>query len=351
MPYDPFHLATDQDDASESSSKKLVSVRRPPICDVKLIPLEWNANDSAPRKRSRTDGVTNSHRSSMRKERKITDDATDGNAKEVVKVVEKVVNAEPVTIMGVAPLVDDRVRYVVNFILEHVNAPYVEVEAKLGTLIEKVQNVRAVDLVPVLCETPIRSESNKDTRFESDVGGEIFSKLNSRLNRRVEETAVQGQGSIRYLRTREMDVFWPGKIRETRELRKAADGTDMYETVRVQSKTRLGDLNVLCPGRTVDIRYSASAERDSTVPQNASPVLQRTKDRISYKFDYLSVDITCVEANTRANVTTTFEVEVEIDSSADLYNEVQKFRRNDETSKLFEIAASMVNTARLLLEP
>lgn len=339
--YDPFYIGQDGD--PEAQKKKLVSLRRPPIFDAKLYPMQWDASggDALSRKRSRDH---HSHREGGSQ--------TNNTKREVVRVVEKVVNVEPSTIMGVAPLVDDRVRYVVNFILEHVTSPHVEIEAKLGTLIEKEQNLRAVELVPVLCETPIIPESNKDTRFQSNVGGEVFTSLNARLNKRVEETTNQETGQIRYLRTKEMDVFWPGKIRETRERRRGPDGTEEYHTVRTQQKTRLGDLNVLCPGRIADIRYSASEEKDCAVPENASPVMQRIKDRISYKYEYLSVDMTRVEmqgANSEGS-TTTLEVEVEIDTQTDLYGEVIKFRQGDETSKLFDIAASMVNTVRLLLE-
>lgn len=350
MPYNPFHVSTDQQNSRDT---KLISVRRPAIFDIPLQALEWGVSDHhhhTHRKRARPDS-TSQHQASKPDTYKSQQNNEQPHVKEVVRVVEKVV--EPITIMGVVPLVDDRVRYVVEFILSHVDSPNIEVEAKLGVLNEREKDVRAVDLVPVLCETPIRPESNKDTRFQSDIGHEMFRRLNTRLNRRIEETAGLEQGRIEYRRTHECDVFWPGRVRETRERRVSEDGTETYETIRVQSKHRLGDLNVLCPGKIADVRYSANSEEDCSLPASTKSDMRRLKDRISYKYEYLSVDITCVETTKASDPdhgTTTFEVEVEIDSSACLYEEVIKFRERDETSKLFDIAASMVNTVRLLLE-
>ena len=356
MKYDPF---SKDEYRNEEVTNRLVSIRKPAIFDVQLQPLDWgNANQS---KRQRPDPSSTTSHQGMRSRRvdqpqTTTEVSQDGqtNSEKVrdVKIVEKPVHLEQLTIMGVPPLVDDRVRYVVNFILQHVNSSNVEVEAKLGILVEKAQNLRAVHLVPVLCETPIAQTSNQETRFQSDVGESIFRKLNEKLNRRVEETANQEDGKVQYLRTREMDVYWPGRVRETKERRKNSQGQEVYETIRIQSKHRLGDLNVLCPGRAADIRYSASLESDCSIPQNTSPQLQRVKDRISYKFECLSIDITCVEMqNAGSNeAQRSYEVEVEIDSTTNLYGEVQKYHKGDESSKIFEIATLFVNTVRLLLE-
>lgn len=341
--YDPFHVGEDGDPSARE--KKLIMVRHPPLFDGPLHTMEWKpTGGEASRKRRRPSGPG----PEQREEQDVVE-RKEVTAKVEAKKAEG--EMETVTIMGGPPLVDDRVRYVVNFMLEHVKSDKVEVEAKLGVLFEKVENVRAVTLVPVLCETPIRSESNKDTRFQSDVGAETFARLNARLNQRVDRTSENAPGNVRYIRRREMDVFWPGKIRETKERREGGEGGDGYHTIRVQRKTRLGDLNVLCPGRRADVRYSASEEMDCGIPTGCEPTMQRVKDRMSYKYEYLSVDITCVQMQGVGEKSTmTFEVEVEVDSSANLYSEVVKFRNGDGSSKVFAIAFSMVNTVRLLLE-
>lgn len=347
MPYDPFHVAASNEDEATTKQAKLVAVRRPPICSIPLTKLEWGAVDGSHRKRHRNE----QHQSTNDARRPQQGGITENQTREVIRIVEKVVVAEPKTVMGVPPLVDDRVRYVVNFILEHVNSANVEIEAKFGTLIEKSSHVRVINCVPVLCETPISYEANKDTYFKSEVGNDIFAMLNSKLNARVEATE-QSSSRVQYLHTQEMDVYWPGKVRETKVRRNTADGSEHYETIRIQSKKRLGDLNVLCPNKYADIRYSASREQDCSIPPNSKPQRCRIKDRISYKYEYLSIDITCVEMQGEATAdnTNSFEVEVEIDPSANLYEEVLKYRRQDEASKLFDIACSLVNTVRLLLE-
>lgn len=353
MAYDPF--ASSQSSGFLSKEAKLLNPRRPPIFDVPLAPLEWRESSAHKRARPYPSPRSNNVPSSSPPSRRTEDvlrsrSAPQEKVREVVRIVEKVV--EPITIMGVPPLVDDRVRYVVNFILHHVTSPNVEVEAKVGTLIEKSQECRAVNVMPVLCETPIRPESNQDTKFFSDVGEDVFKRLNAVLNDRVDATAGQEVGCVQYLRTREKDVYWPGRIRESMEKREDQDGREVYETVRIQSKKRLGDLNVLCPGSNLDIRYSASSEDDCQLPRNSAPEMQRIKDRISYKFDYLSVDITSVvmEHAITQEVVNSFEVEVEIDAASDLYGEVCKYRHGDETSKIFDIAGSLVNTVRLILD-
>lgn len=280
--------------------------------------------------------------------------------KVVERVVEKVIAVpeEQSTILGVPPLVDDRVRVLVNFILQHVTEPGIEVEAKLGVLIEKYKQVRATDLVPVICETPLRPEQASDTRFESAVHHTFFAHLNAELNQRVDATGIGEdlKARVMYVRTKEIDFFWPGKIRETRRfVRDPATGEESYERVRVQRKTRLGDLNFMCPFNLLDVRYSASKEADVSLPSNngPDPRRQRAKERISYKFECLSVDITAVETtDPEAGLfkNTTHEIEVEIDESADLFGEVQKYRAGDPDSQLFRIASSLVNTVRLLME-
>lgn len=351
MPYNPF--ATTADGNANPNVHKLTTPRWPAVFNVPLTSLEWSTSETVSRKPSRVESDAEQSRTQHSQTTQLQNGTVATRPpKEAKQIIVEKIYAEPMTIMGVPPLADDRVRYVVNFMLEHVNSPNVEVEAKLGALIEKYQTTRAVDLVPVLCETPLKKESNADTRFHSDVSNEVFRILNEELNKRVEATAEQDIGRVQYLRTREIDVFWPDRIRETKIRRVDGAQREHEETVRVQAKRRLSDLNILCPGSVLDVRYSASLEEDAKVPPNAVPLRRRFKDRISYKFEYLSVDITAVEMQEghHQEVTTTYEVEVEVDQTADLYREVCKYRTGDATSKLFDIAASLVNTVRLLVD-
>eukprot|EP00178_Gracilaria_changii_P009535 TRINITY_DN2783_c0_g1_i1.p1 TRINITY_DN2783_c0_g1~~TRINITY_DN2783_c0_g1_i1.p1 ORF type:complete len:431 (+),score=66.15 TRINITY_DN2783_c0_g1_i1:137-1294(+) len=352
MVYDPF--GSNADNKDNASTQRLVSMRRPPICDAQLSSLEWGVPDS--RKRSRTEANFAQDQNPIRstpQSAQQTKSTEQSEKRDNIRYVEKIVYEEPTTILGVPPLVDDRIRHVVDFILKHVNSNEVEIEVKLGQLFEKENGLRATTVLPVKCETSMDPKTNQGTRFESNVGEKAFYTLNNTLNKRVELTERETKNKVHYTRTKHLDVHWPGKVRETKELRKSPDGSEYYQTIRVQSKTRLGDMNVICPLSLLDMRYSASLEKDAQIPPNSTPSRQRMKDRISYKYEYLSIDITCVTMESlagQAEGQRTFEVEVEIDSVANLFQEVTKYRRGDSTSKLFDIATCLVNTVRILQE-
>jgi polynucleotide 5'-triphosphatase len=363
MGYDPFATAPAPDDrvhdqnGNSLTNPQVFFRQRPPIMQVALTPLEWKTDVSTDkvhkRPRIKSD-LEHGHPASA-------DCAPQVTTRIIEKVVEKIITvpaSEPVTIMGGPPLVDDRVRNLVNFILHHVTAPGIEVEAKLGLLIQKYQNVRACGLLPVICETPVRPDVASEIRFESSVHHTVFAHLNTELNRRVEETATYSDPAARvvYLRTREVDLFWPNKVRETRRiLVDPHTGVETLERVRVQRKNRLGDLNFLCPASALDVRYSASLEENVPPPPpgEADPPKRRVKDRISYKFDSLSIDITAVEmTDPGANLFNhcSHEIEIEVESSANLYGEVEKYRAGDPSSNIFRIATSLVNTVRVVME-
>lgn len=382
MSYDPF-LSEPQ--AKGHLRNTLISFRRAPILGMHLSHLEWhstesrkrprpepthssaqpdqsgtaNARDNVPslpadrnNQRSQPQPAQSSQQASNHQPSNSHAPSSSQKPLEILRVVEKPVIVEPSTIMGAPPIVDDRVRQLVHFILRHVTDANIEIEAKLGVLIEKDQDVRVISLVPVMCETPIREESNGDVRFVSDVGENMFKNVNERLNTRVRETNGQTEGRITYERKRETDVYYPGRVRQTRHQVNRSQNRDEYKVVRTQRKSRLGDLNVLCPGGVCDIRYSASREENCEVTQNTRQEYQREKDRISYKFEYVSVDITTVESVTNPGSVgeRTHEVEVEIDSSTNLFEEARKYRDGDESSKLFDIATNVVHTVRVLLE-
>ncbi len=336
--YDPFANSDDR-----HATRKLVRTQWPKLFNKELRNLEWKGGKEDRRKRPRSEN--NAERQSPAKSARqhVAAPKPPPPPPTAARPME-----ETMTIMGVPPLVDDRVRSVTRFILEHVQTPDVEVEAKLGMLMEKPSGNRAVLLVPVTCETPLQHASNRDTRFVSDVGVHVFQRLNGLLNERVVATeSLPPEKRVLYTRNIELDLIFPGKIRESRRWNQEKNA---YETYRVQEKVRLADLNILCPGAPLDARYSASTERHAEVPPNAQPDISREKDRISFKFEHISVDLTSVRTNEGNHQSTSYEVEVEIADSRKLYQQANLFREGDASNKLFEIVAQLVNTVRLLLE-
>lgn len=270
------------------------------------------------------------------------------------------------TLFGTTVTVDDRVRAVAEFISKNVNSPGVEIEGKLGVLIEKHENRRAVALVPVACETPLLPIANHDVRFQSCVPEAVFAALNTALNgrvtrasRRSSNTAAAADPStptVTYARVKGMDVSYASRVRQTLA---PSPGGGPPVVVRTERKVRIGDLNVLCPGWPVDFRFSASLEEPVAEPPSPSTIRsRREKDRLSYKAGCLSVDITTVlmteGSSPNGPETMSQEVEVEIDGTVvDLYAEVQAYREargrvGEGGERLLEIAAELVATLRAL---
>lgn len=240
------------------------------------------------------------------------------------------------TLFGTTVTVDDRVRAVAEFISKNVNSPGVEIEGKLGVLIEKHENRRAVALVPVACETPLLPIANQDVRFQSCVPEAVFAALNTALNGRVTRASRRSSGTaaaadpstptVTYARVKGMDVSYASRVRQTLA---PSPGGGPPVVVRTERKVRIGDLNVLCPGWPVDFRFSASLEEPVAEPPPPTTIKsRREKDRLSYKAGCLSVDITTVlmteGSSPNGPETMSQEVEVEIDGTVvDLYAEVQ----------------------------
>lgn len=146
MAYNPFAPA----DAGRlgSARRHTRPARWPPIFETKLSSLEWVKGDGSTRKRSRPESEPEATRSHSRPYSRTEQHRPEQNrAHQHRSEPQKSATSRPAsqhqssdavalpevtTIMGFPPLADDRVRYLVNFMLEHVTAPDIEIEAKLG---------------------------------------------------------------------------------------------------------------------------------------------------------------------------------------------------------------------------
>ena len=217
----------------------------------------------------------------------------------------------PGTILGAAPP-DDRVICIADFIATQFTDGEVEIEAKLGTLIDlsTQQRARIPSIATAACVLP---ELNTLTRFESTVSADAFKRLNAALNSAAEATTRRSGRPVRYQRRREVDCAYTSDVRETRPQGKtSAEPTSLF--VR---KTRLDQMHLVFPQHPYDVRVSAS--REERLPPPAADAVpaewgarksERHKDRLSYQSGCLSVDITVVQ-QPPTNVIT-YEVEVEV---------------------------------------
>ncbi|KAJ1667113.1 mRNA-capping enzyme subunit beta [Coemansia sp. RSA 1813] len=193
-------------------------------------------------------------------------------------------------VFGARPA-EDIVRVVADFLYTHLkDRSNVEIEGKLGRIVDKNTGQRIA--LPVLSETALSDD--KATRFESNMTLQQHAAFNRLLNQRVDETRrSEFRGSrIVYSHTKEIDHFYKiegMRIRVTTE-------KDSGRIISVITKTKVADLNIYSPRTKLDIRITINEEKTLDKPDTdlIKPILERHKDRLSYKQDLWSFDLTQV---------------------------------------------------------
>ncbi|KAJ2843276.1 mRNA-capping enzyme subunit beta, partial [Coemansia erecta] len=191
-------------------------------------------------------------------------------------------------VFGTRPA-EDIVRVVADFLYTHLkDRSNIEIEGKLGRIVDKNTGQRVA--LPVLSETALSDD--KATRFESNMTLQQHAAFNRLLNQRVDETRrPEFRGSrIVYSHTKEIDHFYKiegMRIRVTTE-------KDSGRVISVITKTKVADLNIYSPRTKLDIRITINEEKALEKPDvdSIKPILERHKDRLSYKQDLWSFDLT-----------------------------------------------------------
>ena len=194
------------------------------------------------------------------------------------------------------------------FLLRHAEIDELEMEGKLGTITGK--------------------------GFSSEIDVASFRHLNeSVMHRRFHEDAVSGKPPLwTYTHTRLTDKFY---LIEGEMMRITSDAAGAV--VGCVVKEKLANMDFASTHGCKDLRISASRERKVPLPARLPPAqLERRKDRMSYRYDIWSVDLTRVES-----VTTSFEVEIELRDTALLRAEAGKERRG-EPNTLTELAINFI---------
>ncbi|KAJ2627571.1 mRNA-capping enzyme subunit beta, partial [Coemansia sp. RSA 1290] len=192
-------------------------------------------------------------------------------------------------IFGARPA-EDIVRVVADFLYTHMKErKNIEIEGKLGQFIDKRSGQRLS--LPVISETVLGEDKN--VRFESNMTVQQHAMFNKLLNQRVDETRrAEFRGSrIEYRHSREVDHFY--RIDNTR-IRVTRD-KETQRVLGVITKNKVADLNIYSPRTKLDIRITINEEQPLEMPDTAArPILERHKDRLSYKQDIWSFDLTQV---------------------------------------------------------
>ncbi|CEP08788.1 hypothetical protein [Parasitella parasitica] len=219
--------------------------------------------------------------------------------------------------------VDDVTKYIADFIAEHCQRENVEIEAKLGILIEKRTNVRVN--MGALTETIINPDDNRHYRFESNMPLEQHRHFNKILNDMVNKTQVREYRGerIKYKHTIETDRFY--EVPNTRKkIRVTTDqATGKIVPNGIIEKIRIADLNIHAPNQALDFRISINLELPRTKP-NTETSFERNKDRISYQHGGIAFDLTQVKGSADKDPDLRHELELEFADSSILANEKSK---------------------------
>ncbi|KAH8114529.1 mRNA capping enzyme [Phellopilus nigrolimitatus] len=198
------------------------------------------------------------------------------------------------SILGVEPL-DEFIKEIADWIhgLIMTRPPdvggQIEVEAKLGLLIQRGDSVRFG--LPVRVETILASD---DHRFESNMTAAQHKHFNTMLNS-LESSSHQSNhpmSPLRYQHTYLIDSFYPSDGRDGDKIRVTRDEKtgEVKECLR---KIRLGNLDVYSPKWNADWRVSVNLEAPVSHP-TGSATFTRRKDRMSYTHEEFMIDLTQV---------------------------------------------------------
>ncbi|KAL5632529.1 hypothetical protein ACGC1H_005468 [Rhizoctonia solani] len=217
------------------------------------------------------------------------------------------------SIIGSEPLdeVAQEISSWIEYYTQNLNPEHVEIEAKLGIIIDKGSNARLTGLSLTECILPPNLPI--DTRFESNMPLQAHKHYNGLLNALVAQ-AVPGQPRVKYSHTKLVDEFYSeGPGEKTRVTRDEKSG----KVAACVRKKRIADLDVHSPKQGVDWRISINVEEPASSP-TGNPAHTRRKDRISYTHQAFKIDLTQVTSSHNGPNQLLHELEVEFVNAAEL---------------------------------
>ncbi|ORY70358.1 CYTH-like domain-containing protein [Pseudomassariella vexata] len=255
-----------------------------------------------------------------------------------------------------------------------------EIEAKLGTIIDRDTNFR----VDKQAYGEIILEEGSRVAFRSSMTETQHRKLNEFLNKKVQDShPANAQGGrpnpnipIQYKRRRETDRFYElpslftgrlphimQQLLRTKNHVKARVSYDQKtgDVIAKIVKARVADIHLHLPRMPLDCRISVNLEWDWDGPveeieqsqmANRERLPDRNKDRLSYTHGFYQVDLTQVTQNVAAvirgqsRMEKEHELEVEVDS-ATLIAHGRRVMEGRE-SKYRELIDGLLNNVRVL---
>ncbi|CAE6461343.1 unnamed protein product [Rhizoctonia solani] len=198
----------------------------------------------------------------------------------------------------------------IEYYTQNLNPEHVEIEAKLGVIIDKGSNARLGGLSLTECILPPNLPI--DTRFESNMPLQAHKHYNGLLNALVAQV-VPGQPRVKYSHTKLVDEFHGEGHEKTRVTRDEKTG----KVTACVRKKRIANLDVHSPKQGVDWRISVNLEEPTSNP-DGKPAHTRRKDRISYTHQAFKIDLTQVTSSHNGPNQLLHELEVEFVNAAEL---------------------------------
>ena len=224
---------------------------------------------------------------------------------------------------------DDRVVLLANFLADYFSESNIEIEAKVGTY-------RFKQRAPRVSHITLLDPTATPFSFQSSVDENYFNSLQLALrSRRLPETSATTE-----------DLIYEGREQLAKE-RKTIDPTTQ-DVLEVSYKARLYDLNFLInPDSGLGIRISANKEYAiDDISPGRKFVLSRRKQRTSFTFEYLRVDMTTVQQRQDKAC----EVEMEIADAGFVRQFVEAYRTKTDRHSLFAIANKFWQNALALAQ-
>jgi len=219
---------------------------------------------------------------------------------------------------------------IMTFLFEKFVHENVEIEFKIGKYLKKNNNNNSETKNDDerIChtyglETPtIISNKNNNFKFDSRITHDIFVKLNKMFNgwtnnaKKHRGNIIEGKDNncnklgsndqkweyynifpdIKYSRTQDIDKLYENPYKKQSNIRVTLDinKPNSIKSNGILEKSRIGDKAVVFPEEKFDVRLSCSTENIAPKPVGQIVQLIRVKDRISYKFDIFSIDLSVV---------------------------------------------------------
>ncbi|PYI28364.1 mRNA triphosphatase CET1, partial [Aspergillus indologenus CBS 114.80] len=248
------------------------------------------------------------------------------------------------------------------------SAPIIEVEAKLGQLIDMDRGDRVQ--LPILTETIINKQFPRfRTAFESSMTVAQHQAMNNFLNEAVKRSLDQADRPripISYAHKKERDTFYevspnelPPVIRQNlnpRHKPKVRVTVDQRtnEVLAKIVKCRIADLDIHSPKTCVDWRISVNLEMNYDGDVSQLTVVDpargrggdRNKDRMSYRHLAYQIDLTQVAKS--ESVKGEFEHELEVEVSAAEIRRQGQMAMNGEQHQYEDLIKGFLDNVRVL---